>query len=430
MGILGNKSLLKGQRLAVVGGGFAGLSLATFAKSRGHEVALFEGDSRVGGLLGSKDNGFGIVEFAANGIVNCLAFEALCEIVGVQTISPLPTAKGRLIYTKEKPRKWPLAPRDTLRIATQMLRASKIEGETLADFGKTMVGKRATELLLEPAFFGVYAARANELAWKAAFPNVDEADKPMRPIARLLEMQKRGREPGLTINGTVGFKGGMQELVDGMTFFLGDSIHLNHLINDKAALKTLVKEYDKVALCLPAHQLINFFGSDFSRLFQGVRYLPLVTVTFHVKVLQEKSFKGFGTLFPIEEQSENDAPFLGVLYNSNIFENRAKNPASASLTLIGGGSIRPEMIDWTDEQLRIAAEAQLSKLMLPIKELAAVSITRWPKALPLYSPWHLAALKEIDKILPKDFPNMSLLSNFTGSLSLRGMVKAAEAFSK
>ena len=428
VGLLGNQSLQKGERLAVVGGGFSGLSLATFAKSRGHEVTIYEAGQRVGGLLGSVDEGFGIVEQAANGIVNCLALEALCDIVEIKTISPLSTAKGRFIFHEGKPRKWPLSLNDSIGFSKRLLTSSKIEGDTLEDFGGATLGEKATQTLLEPAFFGVYAARASELAWRAAFPKVDEADKPKRLIARLLEMQKRTREPGLTIKGTVGFKGGMQELVDGMSHYLGDSIHLNHPIRNADTFQALLKKYDKVALCLPAHQLINLFDPDLARLFQSVRYLPLVTVTVNIKLLEEKSFKGFGTLFPVKEQSV-ESPFLGVLYNSNIFPNRVKSSDIASLTLIGGGSIRPEMIDWTEEQLLQAAQNQIARLNLPHGETVHFLTTKWEKALPLYSPSHLTSLKQIHSILQAEYKSLSLLSNFTGSLSLRGMVKAADGFS-
>ncbi|MEE8250867.1 MAG: FAD-dependent oxidoreductase, partial [Gemmatimonadales bacterium] len=81
------------MKLAVVGGGVAGLTAAYDLIKRGHEVSLFEGAERLGGLIHTEECGGILVEHGAEGFVEegspipklCDELGIGCEIVPQQT---------------------------------------------------------------------------------------------------------------------------------------------------------------------------------------------------------------------------------------------------------------------------------------------------------------------------------------------------------
>ena len=81
------------MKLAVVGGGVAGLTAAYDSIKRGHEVSLFEGAERLGGLIHTEECGGILVEHGAEGFVEggspiprlCDELGIGCEVVPQQT---------------------------------------------------------------------------------------------------------------------------------------------------------------------------------------------------------------------------------------------------------------------------------------------------------------------------------------------------------
>lgn len=71
----------------VVGTGFTGLLYATLAVLKGESVLLYEKQNRSGGLIGSVPTPFGLVETAANGILNSYQLEELASALNLDIIS-------------------------------------------------------------------------------------------------------------------------------------------------------------------------------------------------------------------------------------------------------------------------------------------------------------------------------------------------------
>ncbi|HEY3253061.1 MAG TPA: FAD-dependent oxidoreductase, partial [Polyangiaceae bacterium] len=57
------------QRIAVIGGGIAGLTVSLRRAQRGDQVCLFEANAQVGGQLSSESRDGFIVEHGAEGFV-------------------------------------------------------------------------------------------------------------------------------------------------------------------------------------------------------------------------------------------------------------------------------------------------------------------------------------------------------------------------
>src|SRR2546421_10271707 len=81
------------QTINVVGAGFSGLTTAYFLTKRGFQVRIFEKTDRAGGLIHTIRSAHGLVETAANGLLNSARLEAMCPDIGVLL---LPTRRDGL----------------------------------------------------------------------------------------------------------------------------------------------------------------------------------------------------------------------------------------------------------------------------------------------------------------------------------------------
>ena len=78
------------QTVKVVGAGFSGLTTAYFLVKRGFKVRILEKSCRAGGLIETTQTEHGLVEKAANGILNSAKLEAIAAEIGVPLRSTCP----------------------------------------------------------------------------------------------------------------------------------------------------------------------------------------------------------------------------------------------------------------------------------------------------------------------------------------------------
>src|SRR5207302_4994344 len=69
--------------ITVVGAGFSGLVTAYLLSKAGRAVRVVEKRSRAGGLISTIKTEHGLIETAANGILNSARVEAMCADIGV-----------------------------------------------------------------------------------------------------------------------------------------------------------------------------------------------------------------------------------------------------------------------------------------------------------------------------------------------------------
>jgi protoporphyrinogen oxidase len=198
--------------ITVVGAGFSGLVTAYLLTKAGREVRVVEKKSRAGGLIRTIHTEHGLVETAANGILNSARVEAMCADIGVPLLQTKRDARKRFIF-RGKPRQLPLNPLEVLRIpfgvTANATRLRPRPCETISEWGRRVAGKGATDYLLAPALGGIYAGDPERLSASLIFGS-----------AKLPAHLQTYRPAKAKTRGTVAPPQGMQQLIDGLRDYL------------------------------------------------------------------------------------------------------------------------------------------------------------------------------------------------------------------
>ncbi len=394
----------KSKKVEVIGAGFSGLTCAYYLVKAGFEVEIFEKSNRSGGLIGTLQTPFGLVETAANGLLNSELLEILAKDIGLKLLAPLKSSKARYIF-RGKPSRFPLKVSEIpglLKFIFKMFFAKSSilpkPNESLRAWGIRNLGYEASHYTIESALQGVYAGDPQKLSARLVLSmltqkrNKSIARGSRAPLAGMIELTQKLQDY-LTSHG-VKFNFGQSQL--------------------SLAAET------PVVIATPAYEaslLLQSLEPELSVLLCQIDYLPVVTANLF---FAENSLRGFGCLFPPEESNI----VLGVLMNDCIFEGRAQKAASENW-ILGGAFVKEsaKFISQSDEQILelVLARRNLFKKTFA-GDILGAQITRWPKAFPSYS-------LELEKLLPKLEPknqNVFLHGNYLGDLGLTKIIERSQ----
>lgn len=391
------------QTIKVVGAGFSGLVTAYYLVKDGFQVQVCEQSMRAGGLIKTIKTPHGLVETAANGLLNSARLEALCADIGVPLLPTRRDARKRFIY-RCKPKQIPLQASDVIalgvRLAASATGLRPRQFETIADWGRRVLGRGATNYLLVPVLGGIYAGDPERLSASLIFGR-----------AALPDHLRTNRPAKAKMRGTVAPPLGMQQLIDGLCDYLkhaGVEFDFDHSAHADANERT--------AVCLSARSAAEFLADiapDVSASLRNIEMLSLVTTTCFYPPSADR-LKGFGCLFPRDQGFRA----RGVLFNNCIFEGRG--PARAE-TWIFGGALDPDIVNLSDQDLAQLIADERGRFFGVIDPALDVRITRWPNALPHYS----VELERILTTLPPLPPNIVLGGNYLGRIGLAKVLERA-----
>lgn len=389
--------------VTVIGAGISGLATAYFLQKRGVPVRILEKQSRVGGLIGTRRTEHGLVETAANGLINSARIEAMCADIGVEMTPLLPQSRSRYFW-RNKVRRWPLTVGESLRMGMGLLghmtRLRPSPGESLSNWGDRIFGPGAVRYAMTPAMGGIYASDAEMLSASLIFNRKGLGLEPERPPIV---------KP--SVRGTVSPKGGMQALIDGMRDYL---IHHDVAIELNRAAEILPDS--PTVLCTSAPQAAEILALPFPALashLQKIELLPIVTATCFFQPSDAQP-KGFGCLFP----RKSAIRALGVLFNECTFPGRSY---FRSETWILGGSPDRDALYLSDADLDTILQRNHALLVGREEPMLSRHITRWPHALPHYT----LELERLLTTLPSLPPNVFLVGNYLGKIGLAKLIDQA-----
>ena len=395
------------REVTVIGAGISGLTTAYFLVKSGVPVRVIEKQSRVGGLLGTQRTEHGLVEMAANGLINSVRLETLCADIGV-TLQPLQPQSRARYFWRDKPRRWPLTIGESLRLSAGLVghlgHWRPVAGESLAVWGNRLIGQAAVRHALTPAMGGIYASDADVLSASLIFNRKGLGLEPARQNGHSKPVKP-------AVRGTVSPQGGMQELVDGLAGFLrqqGVSIELNQAAQMERDAPTVI-----CTSAAQAAELLATQAPEFSQRLQQIELLPIVTATCFYEPSQRQP-KGFGCLFP----RQGNIRALGVLFNECTFAGRSD---VRSETWILGGAPDREVLHLNDAELETTLHRNHALLVGAEEPMLSFHATRWPQALPHYT----LALERILTTLPPLPNHLALVGNYLGQIGLAKLIERA-----
>jgi oxygen-dependent protoporphyrinogen oxidase len=458
------------KRIAVVGGGIAGLAAAhrltdiARAKNLALEILLFEARERVGGAIATEHvDGF-VVEAGPDSFISAKPWAlALCERLGLRErlISTNPSRQTVLVVRNGRVVTLPegfmlMAPTrffpfmitplfsfaGKLRMAAEYFtpRAEAKEDESLASFVTRRFGREALERVVQPLIGGIYAADPEKLSLAATMPRFLEMEQASGGVIKGVLREKRQTpahraESGARWSLFLSLAGGMQELVDELAVRLPEGCVRTHtrvteVSRDAASQNwTIVADggaadVDGVILAAPAYAaagLIRRVAPEIARELDGIPFTSTATVSL---AYRQEDIQGeldaFGMIVPAIEKRK----ILACTFSSVKYAGRA--PAGAVLLrAFIGGALQPELFDQDDASMEENTRGELRELLGIRAEPLFTRVHRHPRAMPQYPVGHLASMRRIEKELEK-LPSLRLAGNAYYGVGIADCVHSGE----
>ena len=389
-------------RVRVIGAGLSGLAVAWYLADAGVPVEIVEAADRPGGLIQTESTPHGLIESAARAFTASDRVDALFAAAGVERCSTLDASRRRYIFRHGRPRRWPLGPIESAGAAARaasawVRRDLRPHGaESVAAWGRRVLGPAATAWLLGPALQGIYATPPDQLAAGAIFGP--------------------GRRPGGG-GSLVAPRHGMGELID----------HLHARLRDRGAAFAFGTTIDRLEPGAPAvvctnapsaARLLALHAPALASTLSRIHLVSLIATTAFFAP-HANDARGFGVLFPRQTGVEA----LGVLFNTDMFPDRGTLRSETWIYSAAPGAApgaAPPAAE--DVAARVAADRAV---LTGRKDAPIASHVTWHRdAIPVYD----AAVLGAQAALPSLPPWLGVAGNYLGRLGVSKLVDgAAEA---
>jgi len=408
-------------RVAIVGGGITGLAAAAWLEHdhRIDDLLVIESSSRAGGKIRSEIDAGYTVEWGPQGFLdNAPDTLELTRIQGLgdALVQADEGAADRFILRGGRLRRvaasplafmlsdiLPLGGRLRL-IAEPFARTRPDHDETVFDFARRRIGRRAAEVLVDAMVTGVFAGDSRELSLAATFPRMAamEAEHGSLTRAMIAKMRAARREgarsggpsgPGGTLTS---FSGGMARLPDSLAEGLGDRLLLGRgvqklQVDGESFILTTDAgdiEAQSVLLTLPAERAARLLENTAPAAVKPLSEIPTAPIAVVMLAYDANAFgrpvHGFGFLVPRGEEPG----LLGTLYCHDIFPGQAPT-GSLFLRAMVGGARAPAAVALDDDELIALVRAALERILGADPEPDRVWTMRWEKGISQYTVGHL-----------------------------------------
>jgi oxygen-dependent protoporphyrinogen oxidase len=422
------------RRVAVVGGGVAGLAAAHRVLERGGgavDVVLLEASERLGGTVGTdRERGF-TLERGADAMLTAEKPWAaeLCERLGLPLVGtregerrtyvvhegrlePLPegflllapTSLGPLVRSRLF--SWPAK----LRMALDLVLPRRAAGgdESLASFVRRRLGHEALERVAQPLAGGIYSGDPEKLSLAATMPRFLEMERRHRSV--ILGLRAAARRAGTTRAAGARYAlfaapaGGMGALVDAVARRLPEgAVRLRapaaELVRDGAGWRVRAggEEYaaDTVIVAAPAFAAAPLLGrldETLGTMLAAIDYASTAIVTLAYRKADLPPLAGFGFVVP----AATGSPLIACTYSSRKFADRAPEGHDVVRAFVGG-TLRPHALEQGDDAMVAGVRAAIRGLVGIVAEPLFVRVWRHPRAMPQYAVGHLDRVAEMER---------------------------------
>jgi oxygen-dependent protoporphyrinogen oxidase len=399
------------RRVAVVGGGIAGLAAAWFLERRGIEVVLHEANDRLGGkiLTGAVDGRaveLGPDAFLArvhDGVELARALGLGDELIAPATGRAHLLLGGRLRPLPEGlvlgvPSNVPAVAQSGVLSALGLLRAAAeplLPGHALdrdRSVGAVVRGRFGHEVferLVDPLVSGINAGKADDLSIDATTPQLSALARGHRSLMVGARSSRRTAPAGGPVFLTV--RSGLSRLVQALAGELRATIELGSTLT---SLDTL--DADGVVVATPAHAAAGLLGGEAGRQLAAIEHASVALAVFAYPASAVRlHLDGSGFLVPRAEGRLMTACSWG--------SSKWPHWSTADrvvLRVSAGRSDDGRAFTMDDDALAGALHAEVAEVLGISGEPDEVVVTRWPDSFPQYAVGHLDRIAAIEAALP------------------------------
>jgi len=459
------------SRIAVIGGGIAGLAAAhrviELAKEKrlSIDLILLDASQRLGGSIATEKVGDFIVEAGPDSFITEKPWALrLCERLGLTTRLVSTQADYQKIYVVQggklvalpdgffllaPTRFWPFfySPlfswRGKLRMAAEVFlpRADNHQDESLGSFVRRRFGVEALERVAQPLIGGIYASDPDRLSLMATMPRFRQMEIAKRSIIRAMWSEQRRRSRGESGSGArwslfVTLAGGMQDLVDAITQRIpNNAVRLNAAATglsrdeEKKSWRIAIGDHetitaDAVILAVPAFRAAEILEPVANRAaveLKQINYASTATVSlaYHRRDFP-RAPDSFGFVVPAVEQRK----ILACTFSSLKYPGRAPED-HILLRAFVGGALQPELFAADDPTMGENVRAELRSLLGVLAEPVFIRVWRHPKSMPQYHLGHTARVERIETTLRR-FPSIELAGSAYHGVGIADCVRTGE----
>lgn len=447
------------MRVAVIGGGIAGVSAAYQLAQSGVEFTLYEASGRLGGIVETvRRDGF-VVECGPDSWVTekpsardlaielGLADEIIASndewrktyIVRGGQLAAMPDGMRMMVPTQWEPvLDSPLFSAEAKQAyqreperAEELKAAAPETDESVASFVRRHFGDEVTDTVSAPLLAGVFGGDVDQLSVRAVMPVFVKME---REHGSLITALKKSARSGKSASVFTTLKSGLQTLIDRMVAILPEaSIRLHDRVTNVAqsganwhVLASDCGQFDAVIVATPAdatRALLTPLDSTFDELLaMDESSAIVVALAFAAEIAKSLQIpQGFGFLVPQLAGEPGPASLLACTFVDQKFTHRTPD-GGVLLRAFFGGASAPQLLDVSAEEVIALAMRQLAALLGPLPEPSFTVVRRWPRSLPQYAVGHLERMARLEERV-RTFPGLHLIGNAYYGVGLPDLVR-------
>ena len=467
-----------GPRIAIVGAGISGLSLAWHLKRliKDCHVELFEASDRVGGVIQTKPEEPFLAELGADNFAT-LVPDALrmVEEMGLRSefFGPKPDHRiaqvvrnGKVLpipngFSLMQPTRFTsvlftptMSISGRLRLMLEYFvkqRTSK-EDESVESFAVRRLGQECFDRLVEPIVAGIFTARAETLSMQAAMPQFVSMEKEHGGLIRATLAKSRSQSrsdqsarqaTGARYDQFLAPKQGMSWWIQKIASSLNAPIHLRSKITEvqkdtagkwelkcvesasteSASTPSSSGNWDAVCLALPSYRSANILKRSNTKVAAMLERIPYASSAVAILAINKSEIRPSAFCFGVVVPKMELRDCLAISLSSEKYAGRCPDDTVLARVFMGG-AIRPEMLEKSDEQLLAIARKEVQELLGVTSLPRWQSLVRWNEAMPQYLLGHTQLVSKIREAIQGE-PSLRIIGNAFDGVGIPQCIKLA-----
>lgn len=446
------------NKIAIIGGGIAGLSAAYYLSQNNPNLhcKLFEKNNHLGGNIQTRHQDGFLYETGPDAFLLKPIMDELLDEIKVKDQLIQTNPKNRISYivrngklVKVPPGFYLMGPAKPLsflfspalsistKLRTMMeplIPKQEFDDESLASFVTRRFGKGNLEEITQAMIGGIYTADPKTLSLKATLPRFIEFEKKYGSVLRGLQKEVFTKDAcGPRYNQFRSFKDGMQTLIDTLEQNIPPQwIQKNTLVQsiDYTNQKWFVRvngnkeEFDYLIMAVPARAIVhlcNFLSTESKRLLKTIPFASCAILHFGFERSQfDKRINAMGMIVPHKEKRN----ILASTFCSQKFEGRAEHDR-VLLRVFMGGAMNEDLCEECDRTLFHLAKTELKEILTIKGDPIYQNILKWHQAMPQYTIGHQQRVSDFFEST-RNFENACFLGNTFSGVGIPDLIQKSK----